>query len=90
MVRRGGLSGGQTSRVGAVEQALAQACENANGAVLASDGFFPAVDNIQLAAQNRVACIIQPAGSIKDVDVISAVNQYDIAMLATSVREFRH
>jgi phosphoribosylaminoimidazolecarboxamide formyltransferase/IMP cyclohydrolase len=85
-----GLSGGQTSRVGAVEQALAQACENANGAVLASDGFFPAVDNIQLAAQNRVACIIQPAGSIKDADVISAVNQYDIAMLATSVREFRH
>lgn len=85
-----GLSGGQTSRVGAVEQALAQACDNATGAVLASDAFFPAVDNIQVAAQNRIACVIQPAGSIKDADVIHACNQYDIAMVATGVREFKH
>ncbi|XVJ50760.1 MAG: bifunctional phosphoribosylaminoimidazolecarboxamide formyltransferase/IMP cyclohydrolase [Vampirovibrio sp.] len=85
-----GLSGGQTSRVGAVEQALAQACDHAHGAVLASDGFFPAVDNIHAAAQNRVACIIQPAGSIKDKDVIATTNQYEMAMLATGVREFRH
>jgi phosphoribosylaminoimidazolecarboxamide formyltransferase / IMP cyclohydrolase len=85
-----GLSGGQTSRVGAVEQALAQACDGAQGAVLASDGFFPAVDNVQVAAQNRVSLIIQPAGSIKDAEVIQACEAYGMAMVATGVREFKH
>lgn len=85
-----GLSGGQTSRVGAVEQALAQACDGAQGSVLASDGFFPAVDNIQIAAQNRVSLIIQPAGSIKDAEVIQACEAYGITMVATGVREFKH
>ena len=85
-----GLCGGQTSRVGAVEQAVAQACEGTTEAILASDGFFPAVDNIQLAAQNRIAVIIQPGGSIKDPEVIAACNQYGIAMIFTGVREFKH
>ena len=85
-----GISGGQTSRVGAMEQALAQACDEAKDAVLASDGFFPAVDNIEAAAQSRVAAIIQPGGSIKDQAVIDACNQYGIAMVTTGVREFRH
>jgi phosphoribosylaminoimidazolecarboxamide formyltransferase / IMP cyclohydrolase len=85
-----GLCGGSTSRVGAVEQSITQACENATGAVLASDGFFPAVDNIQVAAQNRIAAIIQPGGSIKDPEVIAACDQYGIAMVTTGVREFKH
>lgn len=85
-----GLCGGATSRVGAVERALAMACDSTSGAVLASDGFFPAVDNIQVAAQNRVGCIIQPGGSIKDAAIIEACDKYGIAMLTTSVREFKH
>jgi phosphoribosylaminoimidazolecarboxamide formyltransferase / IMP cyclohydrolase len=76
--------------VGAVEQALTQACDEAYGAALASDGFFPAIDNIQMAAQARVGVIIQPGGSIKDKDVIALCNQYDIPLLLTGVREFKH
>lgn len=85
-----GLCGGQTSRVGALEQAITQACDEATEAVLASDGFFPAIDNIQIAAQNRIAAIIQPGGSIKDAEVIAACDEAGIAMVTTSVREFRH
>jgi phosphoribosylaminoimidazolecarboxamide formyltransferase / IMP cyclohydrolase len=85
-----GLSGGQTSRIAAVEHALNQACDRAHEAVLASDGFFPAVDNIHAAAQNRIGLIIQPAGSIKDAEVIQACEDAEITMVATGVREFRH
>ena len=85
-----GISGGQTSRVGALEQAVAAACDEANDACLASDGFFPAVDNIHVAAQNRVGAIIQPGGSIKDPEVIAACDKYGIVMVTTGVREFRH
>jgi phosphoribosylaminoimidazolecarboxamide formyltransferase / IMP cyclohydrolase len=85
-----GLCGGQTSRVGALERAIGHACDEASDGCLASDGFFPAVDNIEIAAQNRIGAIIQPGGSIKDLDVIAACNRYGIAMVTTGVREFRH
>jgi phosphoribosylaminoimidazolecarboxamide formyltransferase / IMP cyclohydrolase len=85
-----GLCGGQTSRVGSLEKAIAHACEGATGAVLASDGFFPATDNIEIAAQHRIVAIIQPGGSIKDAEVIAACNRYGIAMVTTGVREFKH
>jgi phosphoribosylaminoimidazolecarboxamide formyltransferase / IMP cyclohydrolase len=58
--------------------------------VLASDGFFPAVDNIHAAAQARIGVIIQPGGSIKDEDVLATVDQFNIAMLTTGRREFKH
>lgn len=85
-----GIGGGQTSRIGALENALKLACEQATDAVLASDGFLPHEDNIYAAAQARVGAIIQPGGSIKDPDVIKLANQYNIAMVTTGVREFRH
>jgi len=85
-----GLCGGQTSRVGAVEIALKRVCDSAKGAVLASDGFFPAIDNIEVAAQERVAGIIQPGGSIKDPDVIKAADKFGIVMVTTGIRHFRH
>lgn len=85
-----GLCGGQTSRVGAVEIALMRVCDSAKGAVLASDGFFPAIDNIEVAAQERIAGIIQPGGSIKDKDVISAADKFGIVMVTTGIRHFRH
>lgn len=85
-----GISQGQTSRVDAVEIALNKACDCSKDAVLASDGFFPAIDNIQAAAQGRIAGIIQPGGSIKDKDVIDACNKYNIVMITTGIRHFKH
>lgn len=85
-----GISGGQTSRIEAVEIALNKACDQAKDAVLASDGFFPAIDNIEAAAQNRIRGIIQPGGSIKDKDVIDTADKYSITMVTTSIRHFRH
>lgn len=85
-----GICGGQTNRVGAVEIALNRVCDSPKDAVLASDGFFPAIDNIQIAAQNRIGAIIQPAGSIKDEDVIKEADKYEIAMISTGIRHFKH
>ncbi len=81
---------GQTNRVCAMEWALDYACDGSKDAVIASDGFFPAIDNIQAAAQGRIALIIQPGGSIKDKDVIAEADKYKIAMITTGIRHFRH
>ncbi|MEI8129685.1 MAG: bifunctional phosphoribosylaminoimidazolecarboxamide formyltransferase/IMP cyclohydrolase [bacterium] len=81
---------GQTNRVCAMEWALDYACDGSKDAVIASDGFFPAIDNIQAAAQGRIALIIQPGGSIKDKDVIEEADKYKIAMITTGIRHFRH
>jgi phosphoribosylaminoimidazolecarboxamide formyltransferase / IMP cyclohydrolase len=82
---------GQTNRVCAMEWALDYACDGSTkDAVVASDGFFPAVDNIQAAAQGRIALIIQPGGSIKDKDVIEEADKHNIAMITTGIRHFRH
>jgi len=85
-----GIGVGQTSRIGSMEIALAQACADTKDAVIASDGFFPAVDNIHAAAQARIGAIIQPGGSIKDKDVIEEADKYGIAMVTTSMRHFKH
>ena len=85
-----GICGGQTSRVASVEIALQKVCDSPKGSVLASDGFFPAIDNIQVAAQNRVSAIIQPAGSIKDKDVIACADKLGLSMIATGIRHFKH
>lgn len=81
---------GQTNRVCAMEWALDYACDESKDAVVASDGFFPAVDNIQAAAQGRIGLIIQPGGSIKDADVIAEADKYNIPMITTGIRHFRH
>lgn len=85
-----GICGGQTSRVSSVEIALSKVCDSPKDSVIASDGFFPAIDNIQVAAQNRVSAIIQPAGSIKDKDVIETADKLNISMIATGIRHFKH
>lgn len=85
-----GIGMGQTSRIASVEIALKQACDEAKDAVIASDGFFPAVDNIQAAAQSRIVAIIQPGGSIKDPDVIAEADKYNIAVITTGIRHFKH
>lgn len=81
---------GQTSRICAMEWALDFACDTTKDAVIASDGFFPAIDNIQSAAQGRIALIIQPGGSIKDKEVIAEADKYKMAMITTGIRHFRH
>lgn len=84
-----GIGAGQTSRVRAVEQALALAGA-ARGAVLASDGFFPFPDSVERAAAAGIAAIVQPGGSVRDAEVIAAADAAGIAMVFTGRRHFRH
>ena len=67
-----------------------QAGHDPAGSVLASDGFFPFADNIELAAGAGITAIIQPGGSVRDPEVIAAANQLGIAMVMTGARLFRH
>lgn len=85
-----GICGGQTSRVGAVEIALMRVTDSAKDAILASDGFFPATDNITVAAQHRIKGIIQPGGSIKDKEVIELADKLNLVMITTGIRHFKH
>lgn len=85
-----GVGAGQMNRVGAAKIAIEQAGEKAQGAVLASDAFFPMGDTLELAAKAGVKAVIQPGGSIKDEESIKVANEYGIAMVFTGVRHFRH
>ncbi|MBC7327329.1 bifunctional phosphoribosylaminoimidazolecarboxamide formyltransferase/IMP cyclohydrolase [bacterium] len=85
-----GIGGGQPSRVRSAKIALEMAGEKAKGAVLASDGFFPFPDSVELAGQYGIRAIIQPGGSIRDEEVISKANELGISMLFTGIRHFRH
>ncbi|HEY9785168.1 MAG TPA: bifunctional phosphoribosylaminoimidazolecarboxamide formyltransferase/IMP cyclohydrolase [Candidatus Obscuribacterales bacterium] len=85
-----GFGIGQTSRIASVRLALEQAGEKAKGAVLASDAFFPATDNIDAAAKAGISVIVQPGGSIKDKEVIEACEKAGITMLFTGQRCFKH
>ena len=85
-----GFGIGQTSRVASTKIALAQAGPKAKGAVLASDAFFPNIDNIEEAAKAGIGIIVQPGGSIKDKDIIAACEKHGITMLFTGQRCFKH
>lgn len=85
-----GIGSGQMSRVDAVIVAGMKAGEEARGSVLASDAFIPFRDGIDEAAKAGVEAIIQPGGSIRDREVIDAVNEHGIAMVFTGVRVFKH
>jgi phosphoribosylaminoimidazolecarboxamide formyltransferase / IMP cyclohydrolase len=88
-----GIGAGQMSRVDAVRIALEKARElghEVEGAVLASDAFFPFADGPQLALDAGVAAIIEPGGSKRDAEVIEAVSRAGAAMVFTHRRHFRH
>jgi len=85
-----GIGMGQTSRIASMEIALKHACDEAKEAVIASDGFFPATDNIYAAVQSRIGAIIQPGGSIKDPEVVAEADRYDLPMIMTGLRHFKH
>ncbi len=84
---------GQTSRIDALRQAVEKAGQfkfDLNGAVLASDAFFPFSDCVQLGHQAGITAFIQPGGSIRDKDSIEYCVQNKLAMVITGLRHFRH
>ncbi|MDV2995575.1 MAG: Bifunctional purine biosynthesis protein PurH [Chroococcidiopsis sp. SAG 2025] len=85
-----GVGAGQMNRVGSVQIALEQAGEKAQGAVLASDGFFPFDDSVKTAAAAGITAIVQPGGSLRDADSVKAANELGIVMVLTGVRHFLH
>lgn len=90
-----GIGTGQQDRVTAVKLALEKAVDRGhsdalNGAVLASDGFFPFPDSIELMGEYGIKACVQPGGSVKDQEVIEACERLGIAMAFTDERCFRH
>lgn len=85
-----GVGAGQMNRVGAAGIALEQAGTDAEGAVMASDAFFPMPDTVETAAKAGIKAIIQPGGSKRDQDSIDACNEHGIAMVFTGMRHFKH
>jgi phosphoribosylaminoimidazolecarboxamide formyltransferase/IMP cyclohydrolase len=90
-----GLGSGQVSRVDASRQAVDKARQfqgeaGARGAVAASDAFFPFADGPRLLLDAGVAAIVQPGGSVRDAEVLAAVEAAGAAMLVTGTRHFRH
>ena len=85
-----GIGAGQMNRVGAAKIALEQAGDAVQGAVLASDGFFPFGDSVTNAAAAGIAAVIQPGGSIRDSESVDAANAAGIPMICTGIRHFLH
>ena len=88
-----GIGAGQMSRVDAAFLAAHKAREQGHvteGAVLASDGFFPFADGVEQAAAAGITAIIQPGGSVRDDEVVAAADAAGIGMVLTGRRQFRH
>ena len=88
-----GIGAGQMSRVYSARIAGIKAADEGlvvQGSVMASDAFFPFRDGIDAAAEAGVTAVIQPGGSMRDVEVIEAANDAAIAMVFTKVRHFKH
>jgi phosphoribosylaminoimidazolecarboxamide formyltransferase/IMP cyclohydrolase len=85
-----GIGAGQMSRVDSVRLAIEKARSSLQGSALASDAYFPFSDGVELAMSDGVSAIIQPGGSIRDQEVIDAVDAAGAAMVFTSRRHFRH
>jgi phosphoribosylaminoimidazolecarboxamide formyltransferase/IMP cyclohydrolase len=85
-----GVGAGQMSRLDSVKIAVDKAGARAKGAVLASDAFFPFRDGPDVAAAAGVTAIIQPGGSKRDDETVTACNEHNMAMILTGRRHFRH
>jgi phosphoribosylaminoimidazolecarboxamide formyltransferase/IMP cyclohydrolase len=84
---------GQTSRIDSLRQSIEKARQfkfDLNGAVLASDAFFPFNDCVQLGHEAGIQAFIQPGGSIRDNDSIEYCKQHNLAMVITGLRHFKH
>jgi len=85
-----GIGAGQMSRVDSAEIAVKKSGGKCVGSVMASDAFFPFRDALDVGGKAGVTAVIHPGGSIRDQEVIDAANEYNIAMVYTGVRAFRH
>ncbi|UZJ40575.1 bifunctional phosphoribosylaminoimidazolecarboxamide formyltransferase/IMP cyclohydrolase [Prosthecochloris sp. SCSIO W1101] len=88
-----GVGAGQMSRVDSAKIARSKAAEaglELKGSAVASDAFFPFADGLLAAAEAGASAVIQPGGSIRDEEVISAADDHDLAMVFTSMRHFKH
>ena len=84
---------GQTSRIDALKQAIVKANEfgfDLQGAVMASDAFFPFSDSVEIAHKAGISAVIQPGGSIRDQDSIDFCNKNNMSMVFTGFRHFKH
>ena len=84
---------GQTSRVDALKQAIEKARafgHDLQGAVMASDAFFPFPDCVQIAHEAGIKAVLQPGGSVRDQESIDYCNAHDVAMVTTGIRHFKH
>ena len=84
---------GQTSRVDALKQAVEKAKTfgfSLEGAVLASDAFFPFADSVEIAHKEGIVSIIQPGGSVRDSDSVEYCDANGLAMVFTGVHHFKH
>jgi phosphoribosylaminoimidazolecarboxamide formyltransferase/IMP cyclohydrolase len=84
---------GQTSRIDALRQAIEKAKQfkfSLNGAVMASDAFFPFNDCVKMGDEVGITAFIQPGGSIRDKDSIEYCKEKNLAMVLTGTRHFRH
>ncbi len=85
-----GIGAGQTSRVDSVEIALKKSEGRCEGGVLASDGFFPFRDSIDISAKYGIKVIVEPGGSLRDEEIIKACEENNISLIFTNIRHFRH
>jgi phosphoribosylaminoimidazolecarboxamide formyltransferase/IMP cyclohydrolase len=88
-----GVGAGQMSRVDSVKIAVIKATTSGlalAGSVVASDAFFPFLDGVEEAGKAGATAVIQPGGSVRDVEVIAAANKLGMAMVFTGIRHFRH
>ena len=87
------LGVGQTSRVDALKQAIEKAKSfnfDLNGAVMASDAFFPFPDCVEIADKEGIKAVIQPGGSVRDDLTFQYCNEHGVAMVTTGIRHFKH
>jgi phosphoribosylaminoimidazolecarboxamide formyltransferase / IMP cyclohydrolase len=85
-----GIGAGQMSRVDSVKWGAQRTTFSLNGAIMASDAFFPFPDGVEAAAGYGITAVIQPGGSVRDAEVIQAADAHNIAMVFTNIRHFRH
>ncbi|WP_271399162.1 bifunctional phosphoribosylaminoimidazolecarboxamide formyltransferase/IMP cyclohydrolase [Salinicoccus roseus] len=85
-----GIGAGQMNRVGALKIAIDRALELGDNVVMASDGFFPMPDTVELAHAHGIRSVIQPGGSKRDQESIDFCNENDMAMVFTGMRHFKH
>jgi phosphoribosylaminoimidazolecarboxamide formyltransferase/IMP cyclohydrolase len=84
------IGAGQMSRVDAVRICEHKAGERLEGAVVASDAFFPFRDGVDVLADAGAVAVVSPGGSVRDAEVIAAADEHGLAMLFTGMRHFRH